>query len=46
VLHTNYKVFIFLLGRLAPAQRSSEFPLVFVTVIVTAIVCLVPVIDC
>jgi hypothetical protein len=36
----------FLPDRQAPAQRSSQFLLDFLRVIITAIVCLAPVVDC
>lgn len=40
----NSRVFLFLLDRKAPARRSSEVLSDFVEVIVTAIVCLAPVV--
>jgi len=42
----NYRVFLFLLFRQALSQRSIEFLLDFLKVIITAVFGLAPVIDC
>jgi len=42
----NSRVLLFLLDRKAPARRSSEVLSDFVKVIVIAIICLAPVVDC
>lgn len=41
-----YRALYFLIGRSTPVRSSSEFLLQFLKVIISAIVCLSPVIDC
>jgi len=41
-----YKVFLVLLDQEAPARCSTELSLDSIKIIITAIICLMPVVDC